>query len=212
MKILKYITFIILITNISLTSLSGEDTLFKGYSGVAFSYTSLDGDVEGHGYGVGWNDQLGDSNWVFQAAFSYNSLDTILGVDISAADVETYNSSIGIGYIFKASDKIHLVPLLGYQYSELGVMGYEAASLDAVAYGAIARFLVLENTVISAGITLSDGEIDSVISEADGLTTDATAYVITATHHFSDGLSGSIGFGTDKYDSSVLNVGLIINY
>ena len=212
MKILKIVTYVTLITNISLASSSSEDTLFKGYSGVAFSYTSLGGDVEGHGYSIGWNDQLGDSNWVFEAAFSYNSIDTIMGVDISAADVETYNGSIGLGYVFKATDKIHLVPHFGYAYSELGVLGYEAASLDAIAYGAIARFLILENTVISAGLTLADGKLDSVYSEVDSLTTDATAYVITATHYFSDGLSGSIGFGTDKYDSSVLNVGFIINY
>ena len=79
-------------------------------------------------------------------------------------------------------------------------------------FGAMVRYLILENTVLSAGVNFSSGELDSAIAEVDGLETDATAYAVSVTHHFNDAFSAGIAYGTDNMSADVLGINLVFNF
>jgi hypothetical protein len=211
MKLLKLLTAIALITNVSLANIN-NDTLDKGYSGVGISYLSLSGDVEGDGLSLHTTYNPGEQNLVLQAQFQYLTADKILGADLSALNIEAYNIALGLGYIIELAEKVHLVPNLGYQYTEYGILGYEAATMDSLVYGAMVRYLLLDNTVLSAGVNFTSGELDSAITEFDGLETDAEAYTISVTHHFNDEFSAGIAYGTNNASADVLGINLIFNF
>ena len=212
MKILKLIAALALIANVCLANPGYNNTLDKGYSGLGISFSSISGDLEGNGVGFSWTTRPGNQNLAWQTQLNYLAADEVLGTDVSALDVEAYNLTLGLGYIFELSEMVHLVPNLGYLYTEYGVLGYEAATLSSLLYGATMRCLLFENTVLSAGVNFSSGELDSAITEIDGVQTDATAYTVSVSHHFNDSFSAGIAYGTDNTSSNVLGMSLILNF
>jgi|TARA_A100001015_G_scaffold304146_1_gene394908 hypothetical protein len=212
MKLLKLTIALAFIANFCVANPEYNDTLDKGYSGIGISFSSLSGDVEGDGIGLSTTFHPGKQNLVIQGQYQYLTADKILGTDVSTFDVEAYSVALGLGYIIELTDKVHLVPNLGYQYTEYGVLGYEAATMDSLVFGAMVRYLILENTVLSAGVNFTSGELDSAIAEVDGLETDATAYAVSVTHHFNDAFSAGIAYGTDNMSADVLGINLVFNF
>ena len=128
MKILKITAALALIANVCVANSGYNNTLDKGYSGLGISFSSISGDLEGNGVGFSWTTRPGNQNFAMQTQFNYLAADEVLGTDVSALDVEAYNLTLGLGYIFELSEMVHLVPNLGYLYTEYGVLGYEASN------------------------------------------------------------------------------------
>lgn len=212
MKLIKIITLLSLIAKVCVANQGYNDTLDKAYSAVGFTYSSLSGDVEADGIGLSGNFLLGNQNLVTQVGLGYLTADEILGTDVSALDVEAYSLSLGLGYIFEFAENLHIIPTVGYQYVEYGVLGYEAATANNFAYGATARFLLLENTVLSASVNGLSGSTDSVIPEFNNVEFDATSYTLSIAHHFNDAFSASVGYGTSNNNAKVIGISLIANF
>lgn len=212
MKLLKLTIALAFLANFCAANPEYNDTLDKGYSGIGISFYNLSGDIEGDGIGLQTTLNPGKQNFVIQGQFQYLTADKILGTDVSALDIEAYSLALGLGYIFELAEKVHLVPNLGYQYTEYGVLGYEAATMDSLVYGAMVRYLILEKTVLSAGVNFTSGELDSAFAELGGLETDATAYTVSVTHHFNDAFSAGIAYGTDNMSADVLGINLVFNF
>lgn len=212
MKLLKLITALTLIANVCVAYRAFNNTLDTGYSGVGVSYSSISGDVEGDGFGLNTTFLLDKQNLVVQAQYNYLTADKLLGVDASDFDIEAYNLTLGLGYIFELAEKFHLVPTAGYQFSEYVANGFEAGTTDGFVYGLMARYLLLENTVLSTSINFMSGDVDFNYPELDGLKTHATAYTVSISHHINEAYSVGIGYGSDNTKSDVLSFSLVVNF
>ena len=199
----KIITlYLLLITSAFALNLSDRYQSFGG------DVLLASGDLEGTGFGLNVNFKLGESDFVTNASFSYMSYDEYLGTDISSLDPEVYTISLGLGYVFEISESLHLVPTLGYAYAEFGVLGYEAATLDGLSYGAILRYKIASELILNLTIMDASGKLNSSFSELDNLTADSTAYSAGLEYALSDVSLVTVGWATDRYESDAISLGM----
>tara|TARA_X000000368_G_scaffold410625_1_gene394388 strand:- start:172 stop:813 length:642 start_codon:yes stop_codon:yes gene_type:complete len=133
---------------------SEEANMEDRYSSFNAGFDIATGDIDATGFSFGAINQLakdGQDGIALLGNFEYLSIDEYLGVNVSAADVEAFAYTLGIGYIFKADD-MHIIPYYGFSKLELGVQGFSAGEADSTAFGIMFRKQISPSAILTFDI------------------------------------------------------------
>ena len=133
---------------------SEEASMEDRYSSVNVGFDIATGDIDAKGFSFGAINQLsneGQDGIALLANFEYLAIDEVLGVNVSASDVEAIGYTLGIGYIFKADD-MHIIPYYGFTNVEVGVQGFSAGEVDSTAFGIMFRKQISPSAILTFDI------------------------------------------------------------
>lgn len=184
--------------------------LDRSYRSVGFSIANIDySDLGADATSLGfvWNYGSHDSNFVSVSTFSYTEIDAGVGIDLDLLGTQYL-----AGYRIQLSDKLDIVPGVGFSYRNLSAAGYAVADVWSFTYGVMAKYSLFENTNISAGFYGESGDLDSWAEEIDGLSVDSTAYGVSVEQFFSDTYSVKLSYATNAFEADGFSIGLNLLY